>query len=254
MKIRQTKEELDNHLKEQLNFLQSSCDSYDQGNHAEGKRIASTLRTLLHDTNNSTSLTKHLQIKHQPFLSTCSQFSEDPRIKISKKGLISVFIGDGGEDFFVPLDKAPEKKELAFDTWWNECILIDQNGNRFSRKDIVLNIANNDGGSHVDEELRPEYADLSRNNSLGNMTHKYSKWIALKTPELASVRQIGHEVLKTLINGYSKQPVNRGNGFIIGEITLGFADAIPRKHQKFGRNDPCPCGKPKKYKKCCGKV
>ena len=26
-----------------------------------------------------------------------------------------------------------------------------------------------------------------------------------------------------------------------------------RKGQKVGRNDPCPCGSGKKYKKCCGK-
>jgi len=24
-------------------------------------------------------------------------------------------------------------------------------------------------------------------------------------------------------------------------------------HEKVGRNDPCPCGSGKKYKKCCGK-
>ncbi len=27
----------------------------------------------------------------------------------------------------------------------------------------------------------------------------------------------------------------------------------PRKVQKIGRNDPCPCGSGKKYKKCCGR-
>ena len=27
-----------------------------------------------------------------------------------------------------------------------------------------------------------------------------------------------------------------------------------RVEQKIGRNDPCPCGSGKKYKKCCGKV
>jgi preprotein translocase subunit SecA len=26
-----------------------------------------------------------------------------------------------------------------------------------------------------------------------------------------------------------------------------------RKTEKIGRNDPCPCGSGKKYKKCCGK-
>jgi len=26
-----------------------------------------------------------------------------------------------------------------------------------------------------------------------------------------------------------------------------------RRMKKIGRNDPCPCGSGKKYKKCCGK-
>ena len=26
-----------------------------------------------------------------------------------------------------------------------------------------------------------------------------------------------------------------------------------RKEKKIGRNDPCPCGSGKKYKKCCGR-
>jgi preprotein translocase subunit SecA len=28
---------------------------------------------------------------------------------------------------------------------------------------------------------------------------------------------------------------------------------VQRKNGKVGRNDPCPCGSGKKYKKCCGK-
>ncbi|MBQ6907461.1 MAG: SEC-C domain-containing protein, partial [Clostridia bacterium] len=27
-----------------------------------------------------------------------------------------------------------------------------------------------------------------------------------------------------------------------------------RTEAKIGRNDPCPCGSGKKYKKCCGSV
>jgi preprotein translocase subunit SecA len=27
---------------------------------------------------------------------------------------------------------------------------------------------------------------------------------------------------------------------------------IKRESEKVGRNDPCPCGSGKKYKKCCG--
>jgi len=28
--------------------------------------------------------------------------------------------------------------------------------------------------------------------------------------------------------------------------------SVPRTEEKVGRNDPCPCGSGKKYKKCCG--
>ena len=30
------------------------------------------------------------------------------------------------------------------------------------------------------------------------------------------------------------------------------AQMVKREGQKIGRNDPCPCGSGKKYKKCCG--
>ena len=37
---------------------------------------------------------------------------------------------------------------------------------------------------------------------------------------------------------------------VLGEITA--AAASPAK-AKVGRNDPCPCGSGKKFKKCCGR-
>lgn len=253
MKVRQTKKELENHFKEQLGFLKLSCDSYDQGNHAEGKRIATTLRTLLYDTIKSKSLAKHLQIKNKEFLSTRSQFSEDPKHNISQMGLINVFIGDGSETFDVPLDEAMEKNDLQFEEWWEECIIIDTERNRFSRKDIVLDITNKDGGAHVDEHLKSEYSNLSRNNSLGVIKKKGSDWVPLKTPELATVRQIGHEVLKTFIQGYSKQPARKGDGIIVGGMEIITSKTQTKtKEKKIGRNDRCSCGSGLKYKKCCG--
>ncbi|RUA06410.1 MAG: hypothetical protein DSY38_04320, partial [Fusobacteria bacterium] len=37
-----------------------------------------------------------------------------------------------------------------------------------------------------------------------------------------------------------------------GEITE--KSETPRTSDKVGRNDLCPCGSGKKYKKCCGRV
>lgn len=42
-----------------------------------------------------------------------------------------------------------------------------------------------------------------------------------------------------------------------GEVTESpeqFKKIEPRKIEKIGRNEPCPCGSGKKYKKCCGNV
>ena len=39
--------------------------------------------------------------------------------------------------------------------------------------------------------------------------------------------------------------------FIDGKIEN--LDPYVREEPKIGRNDPCPCGSGKKYKKCCGK-
>ncbi|MBQ5389368.1 MAG: SEC-C domain-containing protein [Clostridia bacterium] len=39
-------------------------------------------------------------------------------------------------------------------------------------------------------------------------------------------------------------------GFAGGKVPQKRAPV--RKAEKVGRNDPCPCGSGKKYKKCCG--
>jgi len=57
-----------------------------------------------------------------------------------------------------------------------------------------------------------------------------------------------------------KNPVARANPGPLSQSTSGEpsppsqrAAPYTRNEQKVGRNDPCPCGSGKKYKKCCGK-
>jgi SWIM/SEC-C metal-binding protein len=54
----------------------------------------------------------------------------------------------------------------------------------------------------------------------------------------------------------------RGWHFIIGlepdkpedisDMEKALNPPVPIQSQKIGRNDPCPCGSGKKFKKCCG--
>ncbi len=46
------------------------------------------------------------------------------------------------------------------------------------------------------------------------------------------------------------KPVSEG--FAGGEVKKNVNKPIINKSEKVGRNDPCPCGSGKKYKKCCG--
>ncbi|MGD9142050.1 MAG: preprotein translocase subunit SecA [bacterium] len=44
-----------------------------------------------------------------------------------------------------------------------------------------------------------------------------------------------------------------GRGRGRGRASPGGGPQVPRPEPKVGRNDPCPCGSGKKYKKCCGR-
>ena len=52
----------------------------------------------------------------------------------------------------------------------------------------------------------------------------------------------------------SAQPVprQRAVNLVASHGDEGKRAAQPRRVQKIGRNEPCPCGSGKKYKKCCG--
>ena len=43
------------------------------------------------------------------------------------------------------------------------------------------------------------------------------------------------------------------DGMVASTSGDGTVKKQPRKVQKIGRNDPCPCGSGKKYKQCCGR-
>ena len=73
-----------------------------------------------------------------------------------------------------------------------------------SAQEIVLSVAEQDGGAHVDAELNAKYAALSRANEYGFTQHYVSSTgeaiasIPVRPIELAHVRQVAYEVIVTL--------------------------------------------------------
>lgn len=90
---------------------------------------------------------------------------------------------------------------LDFNTWWTRPVVVSvqkDDKRYYSRQNLVLNVADTDGGAHVDEGLEEIYDELSRKNGLGISAIYRGEKYPLIYPELPCLRQIGHEVLLTL--------------------------------------------------------
>jgi len=70
-----------------------------------------------------------------------------------------------------------------------------------------------------------------------------------KEPDLEKMQTSHKEV-----SAYEQGPTSRGTAPTPGQAADGREGPRPvqREMPKVGRNDPCPCGSGKKYKKCCG--
>lgn len=192
MRYKQTIEDLSQHWSDHLEFLITSCDSFDKWRESEAKRIAVTLRVLFHNTTNSHSLFNQLKLNNNfLFLSTSDLYT--PSNLLSSWTLIS--IGFNGESIeYKPLGYRKENPNLlmGFDDWWNQIVFADKE-NVYSRKDIVKFVANQDGGAHIDPGLDKKYAALTKHNSLGWITDQGTP--PKNNPVYNAIRQIADEVL-----------------------------------------------------------
>ena len=197
MQYHQTQPELNQHLREQIQFLVSSSEGYDKGYSHEAKRLAVVIRILLHDTSHSFSLLKQLKLKNLRFLESGHNF--DPKNLLSHSGLTAMRATKSGAEYVPLLGDGPPLRKISFQKWWEKRIIIWDKRKKFSRRDIILALSNKDGGAHVDPSLDSFYADLTRKNSLGWSFLKGDLVEDIIGAELATVRQIAYELLKTLM-------------------------------------------------------
>lgn len=254
-KVERTPAELTDALREQLGYLQRSANAYDGGDFSESKRIANSVRILVHDTGKSHSLLGQLKLlATTKFLSTA--IHQEAGNLLSYSGLIAVSLDD--PRWRPLLDNAPEQRRVAFEEWWLEQLFVDGRMHlNLTRKDLVTFVANQDGGAHVDPTLDQRYAILKRNDGLD--------WVFTSpdgTEERmvgaidAALRQVGHEVLRSVLPNYRKSPAPTSGpifaGFSFAPVGPAHASPSAARVGRVGRNDPCPCGSTKKFKKCHG--
>ena len=201
---KRTKEDLEQQLKDQIRLMILSAEHYDSGETVEGRRLATSIRVLLHDTRNSKSLLGQMGLKSIKYWSIKGH---KPEILLSTYSGLTLLQKDSTDSpwRYVPAFNLirGEPKKLQFSEWWNEIVVIDNKRRTFTRKEIVMNVANTDGGAHIDPSLDEAYWDFSREDSLGTIIINGER-VPCENPELACVRQITHEIFKTLIEKRSK--------------------------------------------------
>jgi hypothetical protein len=250
---KQSKEDLEQHLKDIIEALQLSSKAFDEGHEGESKRLAAAIRVLVHDTESSKSLLGQLGLKNMQFYDTSSP---RPSNKVmTYHGLIAIELTPQESKYKALFDELPPDtppRWISFEEWWNKVIFVDNKWSETTRKGLICAVANKDGGAHVDPVLDKKYADLSRHNSLAWRFSSPKGDFPLEGPEKATIRQITHEMLKSLD---PKMPRMKPN--IHGTLFFGASTKVEQKQSlipKVGPNVFCPCGSGKKYKRCHGKL
>lgn len=194
-RIPQSNAELCEHLKEQVSFLRRSAASYDDGFFGEAKRLAVVMRVLLHDTAKSTALLSLLQIKSR--LRYYDRYAgRDLSRAVSFYG-VGMEPTPGGLRYSASLTEPQATSE--FSVWWGG-VAIKQGGKVYRRSDIILAVANMDGGAHVDPTLEAQYAPLSRQYATAWSVQVGDSIGTIENgPQLPVVRQCAYELELTII-------------------------------------------------------
>jgi hypothetical protein len=210
--VKRSRAELIDYLRVQLGHLRTSAAAFDGGNEDEAQRLATTIRVLVHDTSHSTGLLKQLKVKHGlRFLDTAHRPPPPGVIRLYFGGLAVLEQSDESGHYRPRFaDKPPQGLgPQPFRNWWNRQVLQDLSAEWFTRREIVLFMANQDGGTHVDPEIEPRLHALTRLNSMGLSWRREGDWSVvavaveprgepLGSPLPANVRQIAYELEETI--------------------------------------------------------
>jgi hypothetical protein len=85
-----------------------------------------------------------------------------------------------------------------FEDWWHQVVIRDTTGHTFTREELVLNMADTEGGAHVDslgsiEQESPGFYNLAYECSLYGGTDRLAD-----SPVPAAIRHIAYEALVSL--------------------------------------------------------
>ena len=207
MTRQQTSAELDLRYDEQFGLLKKSCDEYDAGDERDIRRIALSLRILLHDTRRSKSLLELLGRKDYLFFDSARDISPTHLISDFAR-VVMPMTGPNARHIVLPCETPTHMVWMVpFEAWWNKVVVRVPSLFNLTRADLVLTMADQDGGAHVEANVEERYYDSPRD---GFGAWQFKNWSAETdgTPVLGaaegSVRQKSSPNLALPLSGPSR--------------------------------------------------
>lgn len=164
------------------------------------------------------------------------------------------------------LAKDPETRELAVEAMWRSfdptfgplAVSFHDDPNPEVRRNVIWAIGYLNQTSHAavlekffdDEDLRPDALHNYALAAPGPTTRKKMQALLLKIKDLADGLTEGEEA--AVGAGLDLRLTRAGLPAYFAVDDDAEPEPEPARAAKVGRNDPCPCGSGKKYKKCCG--
>ncbi len=153
-------------LRTQLTFLETSAKAFDEGAVDEALRLATTIRTLVHDTNNSHSILQQYKVKDRlRYLDTMGETSQ--RNLIAQFGVVTMRIDSEGIQYTPRLSHDSSTPSYDFPRWWTRVVVLDGFRVTSSRKEIILGLVNKLGGAHLDPTAVEKLNGLRTGESVG---------------------------------------------------------------------------------------
>ena len=161
-RIKQAEKEIKDKLHEQLNFLEVSAERFDDGDTSEHVRLSSAIRIIMHNAGSNHALLHQLKMEEEVdfFDSSLGRGT----VIGPTEALVMKSITSEGASYIAPLDDFPPSytwKTASYSDYWTRVIFEDGDSNKFSRMELVIAVANTDGGAHVDPDLKKDYVALT---------------------------------------------------------------------------------------------
>jgi hypothetical protein len=152
-----TRQDLEQRLGEHIKWLRSSAQAFDAGDASEAKRIATAMRTLVHDTGVSRGLLVQAGMRDRiPWLSA---------VELEPDGFAGPpWLETVDMPGYRHIPGIPEF-ECTFQEWWKGR-LLEYKATPIDRAWFVLRTTNFDGGAHVDPVLPADYRAITRDGGL----------------------------------------------------------------------------------------